>query len=80
MASKHGITGPLRLFLGTYYCHPHFGDLFWPCSWHLKFPNQGLNPSHGSNPSCCSDSAGSLTCCDTGEHPYSADEKTEPEK
>ena len=29
------------------------------------FPGQGSNPCHNSNPSCCSDNAGSLTCCVT---------------
>ena len=27
-----------------------------------KFPDQGLNPQHSSDPNCCSDNARSLTC------------------
>ena len=35
-----------------------------------KFPSQGLkNPSHSSDPSCCSENAGCLTRCTTREHP-----------
>ena len=30
-------------------------------------PGQGSNPCHGSKPSHCSDNAGSLSCCTTGE-------------
>ena len=33
---------------------------------------QGLNPHHGSDPSCCSDSAGSLTHCATKELPLAS--------
>ena len=32
-----------------------------------KFLDQELNPYYSRNPSCCSDSAGSLTCCMTRE-------------
>ena len=32
-----------------------------------KFPGQGSNPCHRSNPSHCSDNTGSLTCCTTRE-------------
>ena len=32
-----------------------------------KFPDQGLNPHHSSNPRCCSDNTGSLTFCTTRE-------------
>ena len=31
-----------------------------------KFPGQGLNLHHSSNPGHCSDDAASLTCCATG--------------
>ena len=34
-----------------------------------KFLGQGLNLSHSSNLSCCSDNARSLTCCTTRELP-----------
>ena len=34
-----------------------------------KFPSQGLNPQHSSNPSCCSDNTRSLTCGATEELP-----------
>lgn len=34
---------------------------FFPLhSWHAKFPGQGLNLCHSSNPSGCSDKVGSL--------------------
>ena len=42
--------------------------LFWvfrPYLW--KFPGQGPNPRHSSDPSHRSNNSGSLTCCDTGE-------------
>ena len=32
-----------------------------------KFPGQGLNPCHSSNPSCYSENARSLTSCATRE-------------
>ena len=32
-----------------------------------KFPSQGLNSHHSSNPSHCSDNTWYLTCCATGE-------------
>ena len=35
-----------------------------------KFPGQGSNLHHSSDPSSCSDKAGSLTCCATGKLPY----------
>ena len=42
--------------------------LFFVCSCGtLKFPAQGLNPCHSSDPSCCSDNSGSLTHCATRE-------------
>ena len=34
-----------------------------------KFPGRGSNPGHSSDPSCCSDIAGSLTHCATRELP-----------
>ena len=37
-----------------------------------KFLGQGLNLSHSSDPSCCSDSARSLTCCTKWEIQYEA--------
>ena len=42
-----------------------FSFFFWGGGLHthgmLKFPGQGLNSHHSSNPSCSSDNAGSLT-------------------
>ena len=32
-----------------------------------KFPGQGWDPHHSSDPSLCSDNARSLTCCTTRE-------------
>ena len=32
-----------------------------------KFPGQGSNPGHSSDPRCCSDNTASLTHCTTGE-------------
>jgi len=32
-----------------------------------KFPGQGMNPSHSSDPSHCHDNIESLTCCTTRE-------------
>ena len=32
-----------------------------------KFLGHGLKPCHSSDPGCCSDNAGSLTCCATRE-------------
>lgn len=40
---------------------------FWLHCTMWKFLGQGSNPHHSSNPSCCSDNTGSLTCCATGE-------------
>ena len=40
--------------------------LFWPHLWHVEVSSQGLNPFH-SDPSYCSDKAGSLTCYTTKE-------------
>lgn len=37
-----------------------------------KFPGQGLNLSHSSNLSSCSDNAGYLTHCATREHLFSS--------
>ena len=34
-----------------------------------NFQGQGLNPRHGSDPSCCSDPAGSLSQCTARELP-----------
>ena len=34
-----------------------------PETW--NFLGQGSNPSHNSDPSCCSENTGSLTCCTT---------------
>ena len=44
-------------------------DLFFFACAHgmWKFAGQGLNSWHSSDPSCCSDNAGSLTLCATGE-------------
>ena len=46
---------------------PHCFPCFQPCCIHSiwKFLDQGLNPVHSSDPSCCSDNAESLTCCAT---------------
>ena len=44
---------------------------FFGCSRDIwKFPGQGLNPYHSSDPSCCNDNRGSLTRCTTGELQY----------
>ena len=40
---------------------------FFDCACGMwKFLDQGLNPHHSSSPSCCSDNAGSLVHCATG--------------
>ena len=36
-----------------------------------KFQGQGLNPNHSSSLGCCSDNAGSLSCCTTRELHFS---------
>ena len=42
---------------------------FLLCLWHVEILRQGTKPIHSSNPSCCSDAAGSLTCYTTRELP-----------
>ena len=42
-------------------CLPFFAGVLVFCHGIWKFPVQGLNPRHSSNPSCCSDKAGSLS-------------------
>ena len=44
-----------------------FSFYLWPCLSIRKFLGQGSNLCHSSNQSCCSDNAGSLTCCATKE-------------
>ena len=58
-----------RLLVSCHLCFCFFALLcllvfFWGGGahpWHMKFPDQGLNPHHSINLSCCSGSAGSLT-------------------
>ena len=40
---------------------------FWPHPQHVKVPGTGIEPMLSSDPSCCSDDTGSLTCCTTRE-------------
>ena len=68
LRGENGVAGTLRkipkqkLFLLTFL-------FFFGCAHGIqKFIGQGLNPHYSSNPGCCSDNAGSLTCCATREH------------
>ena len=45
------------------YCFSFLGHT--PCMW--NFPGQRWKPCHSSDPGCCSDNTGSLTCCATRE-------------
>ena len=46
-----------------------FGDFFWLCHDMPKFPGQGSNLHHNSNPSRGTDNHRSLTCSNAGELP-----------
>ena len=62
MTSFRNIWTPKSPWLNTIkVSFPFFG-----CTkgmWKFQFPDQGSNPCQSSNPSCCSDSARSLTLC-----------------
>ena len=48
-----------------------FSFFFFPQACRMwKFLAQGLNPCHSGDPSHCSNNAGSLPCCTTGELQY----------
>ena len=55
-----------------YYIHIYlYIAIFLPCTCIMwKFLGRGSNWHHSSYPGHCSDSAGSLTCCATGELPH----------
>ena len=58
-AKKHTKL-PFSFFLSFFFFFGH-GHSMW------KFPGQGSNPYHISDPSHCSDDTRSLTCCATRE-------------
>ena len=59
----------LRIASNSAFRCPGWSRCFGHVCGMWKFPGQGSNRCHSSDPSCCSDKARSLTCCATRELP-----------